>query len=218
MVKPSWPSGLERWITCRGMRGVGSNPAKDIYFYFKISAPFPFRTAQRNPCKWNQAWPFNCKYRYFRPLIWLIMQSLVYRSIILKLDNRFKYITKCVDRQYHCVSTLANICGVFNGRKYCQNVWNIDALSLKAWRGFILGPLRLSWLLDYLQIWDPVNRFNHTSSVAIVTPTDRPKSVRNRFLIEVFGGVFVFSRCFFDFSVGVGAFVIGLSQISSFFT
>ena len=26
------------------------------------------------------------------------------------------------------------------------------------------------------------------------------------------------SRCFFDFSVGVGAFVIGLSQISSFFT
>ena len=26
------------------------------------------------------------------------------------------------------------------------------------------------------------------------------------------------SRCFFDFSVGVGAFVIGLSQISFFFT
>ena len=25
------------------------------------------------------------------------------------------------------------------------------------------------------------------------------------------------SRCFLDFSVGVGAFVIGLSQISSFF-
>ena len=28
----------------------------------------------------------------------------------------------------------------------------------------------------------------------------------------------MFSRCFFDFPVGVGAFVIGLSQISSFFT
>ena len=26
------------------------------------------------------------------------------------------------------------------------------------------------------------------------------------------------SRCFLDFSVGVGAFVIGLSQISSFFS
>ena len=58
---------------------------------------------------------------------------------------------------------------------------------------------------------------DHTSWVAIVTPTDRPKSVRNRCVIEVFVGVFVLSRCFLDFSVGVGAFVIGLSPISSFF-
>ena len=54
--------------------------------------------------------------------------------------------------------------------------------------------------------------------MAIVTQTDRPKSVRNRCVIEVFAGVFVFPRCFLDVSVGVGAFVIGLSQISSFFT
>ena len=54
--------------------------------------------------------------------------------------------------------------------------------------------------------------------MAIVTPTDRPKSVRNRCVIEVFCGVFVFSRCFLDFSVGIRAFVIGLSQISTFFT
>ena len=52
--------------------------------------------------------------------------------------------------------------------------------------------------------------------MAIVTPTDRPKSVRNRCVIEVFGGVFVLSRCFLDFSVGVGAFAIGLSKNSSF--
>ena len=31
------------------------------------------------------------------------------------------------------------------------------------------------------------------------------------------GCVFVLSRCFLDFSVGVGAFVIGLSQMYSFF-
>ena len=43
-------------------------------------------------------------------------------------------------------------------------------------------------------------------------PTDRPKSFRNRCVIEVFGGVFVLSRCFLDFSVGVGAFVIGLES------
>ena len=30
----------------------------------------------------------------------------------------------------------------------------------------------------------PINRF-----VTVVTPTDRPKSVRNRDVIEVFGGV-----------------------------
>ena len=46
--------------------------------------------------------------------------------------------------------------------------------------------------------------------MAFVTPTDRPKSVHNRFVIEVFGGVFVLSRCSLDFSVGVRAFVIVL--------
>ena len=50
------------------------------------------------------------------------------------------------------------------------------------------------------------------------TPTDCPNSVHNRCLIKVFGGVFVLSRCFLDFSVGVGVFVIGLSQVSSFFS
>ena len=60
---------------------------------------------------------------------------------------------------------------------------------------------------------------NHTSWVAVVTPTDRPKSVRNRCLIELFCGVVcVVTLPLFDISVGVGAFVIGLSQISSFFS
>ena len=38
--------------------------------------------------------------------------------------------------------------------------------------------------------WDPVNGFNHTSWVAVVTLTDRPKSVRNRCVIEVYGDIF----------------------------
>ena len=54
--------------------------------------------------------------------------------------------------------------------------------------------------------------------MSIVTTTDRPKLVRNRCIIEVFGGVCVLSRCFWGFSVGVGDFVIGLSQISAFFS
>ena len=51
-----------------------------------------------------------------------------------------------------------------------------------------------------------------------VTPTDRPKSVRNSCVIKVFGGVFTLSRCILDCSVGGGVFVTGLSQISSFFS
>ena len=54
--------------------------------------------------------------------------------------------------------------------------------------------------------------------MAVVTPSDRPTSVRNQCVFEVFGDVFMLSRCFLDFSVGVGAFVIGLNQISSFFS
>ena len=101
---------------------------------------------------------------------------------------------------------------------------------------WFLWPLRLVWLLVcclykqvYLQIfkcvpfwlhgeWEggPVNQVNHTSWVAVVTPTDRPTSVRNCCLIELFVALFVLSLCPFDISVGVGAFVIGLGHISSF--
>ena len=56
---------------------------------------------------------------------------------------------------------------------------------------------------------------NHTSWLA-VTPTDSPKSVRNCCLIQLYVALFVLSLCPFDISVGVGAFVIGLSQTSSF--
>ena len=69
-----------------------------------------------------------------------------------------------------------------------------------------LWPLRLGWLLVcclykevYLQIFrrGPFDytavagseKVNHTSWVALVTPTDRPKSVRNRCVIELFCGV-----------------------------
>ena len=74
------------------------------------------------------------------------------------------------------------------------------------------------WLLGCCGEWEGglVNQVNHTSWVAVVTPADRPKSVRNCCLIELFVALFVLSLCPFDISVGVGAFVIGLGQISSF--
>ena len=47
----------------------------------------------------------------------------------------------------------------------------------------------ISQLLRWVGRLGPVNLVNHTSWVAVVTPTDRPKSVRNRCLIELFCGV-----------------------------
>ena len=72
-----------------------------------------------------------------------------------------------------------------------------------------LLPLRLGWLLVYKflnvchfdytavarsgNIW-PVSLVNHT--VAVVTPTDRPESVRNRCVIDFFVALFVMSLPF----------------------
>ena len=43
----------------------------------------------------------------------------------------------------------------------------------------------------YIHIW-----YNNTSWMTVVISTERPKSVRNRRVIEAFGGVFVLSICF----------------------
>ena len=64
----------------------------------------------------------------------------------------------------------------------------------------------------------PVNQDDHTSWVAIVTPTDRPKSVHNRSVIEIFCCVFCCVVLPFCHFCGVCAFVIALIQISSFFS
>ena len=86
--------------------------------------------------------------------------------------------------------------------------------------GFVTPPLIQGSVLIYLRspkvgccsISD-----NLLGGGGVVTPTDHPKSVRNRCVIELFVALFMFSLCHFYMSVVVGAFVTGLSQISSFF-
>ena len=82
----------------------------------------------------------------------------------------------------------------------CEVIWSELSYQQK---DFWLHSFCGKW-----ESWDPVNRFNHTNWMAVVTPTARPKSVSNRCVIDFF----------LSFSVGVRAFVIGLSQISSFFS
>ena len=65
--------------------------------------------------------------------------------------------------------------------------------------------------------WVPINRFNHTSLRAVVTQTDRPKSERNCCVFEVLVA-FLCGQLVVEFSVGIGVFVMGLNQISFFFS
>ena len=53
--------------------------------------------------------------------------------------------------------------------------------------------------------------------MAVVDPTDRPKSVCNRCAIEIFGGALC-CQLDVEFSVGIRTVVIELSQISFFFS
>ena len=52
---------------------------------------------------------------------------------------------------------------------------HLDYTAVSGWEGWVRKPV------------------NHTRWLAAVTPTDRPKSVRNRYVIELFGRVFVLS-------------------------
>ena len=40
-------------------------------------------------------------------------------------------------------------------------------------------------------VWDPVNRLKYTSGMKGVSRIERYRSDRNRFVIEMFGGIFV---------------------------
>ena len=63
--------------------------------------------------------------------------------------------------------------------------------------------LLITWLLRLVGRSGTLNRFNHTSRMNVVTPTDHPKSVHNRCVIEVFVA-FLCCPLVFEFSVGKG--------------
>ena len=97
----------------------------------------------------------------------------------------------------------------------CKNFHDLSALVGCLFSVFIrrvnytflnVCPFRYTAFEISGKVFDPINRFDHTSWVDAIPTTDRPKSVLNRCEIEgFFCGVFVLSRCFLDFSVDVGA-------------
>ena len=62
----------------------------------------------------------------------------------------------------------------------------------------------------------PVKPVNYTSWLAVVTPTDRPKSVRNRYVSNFLWRCLCCHFALFDISAGVGVFVIGLIESDLF--
>ena len=106
----------------------------------------------------------------------------------------------------------------FHGLSALDGCWSSVFIRMIIYKVLKVCPFNCAPFVVSGKVGIPKKRFNQTSWVAVVTQTSRPKSVRNRCFIEVFGGFFLLSCCFWDFSVGVGTFVIELNQISSFFS
>ena len=116
--------------------------------------------------------------------------------------NIYHLCCTCIDFYY--LSTSGGCCFVVYIRRFIYKILNVCPFDYTAVAES--GKVR------------PVKPVNHTSWVAVVTPTDRPKSVRSRCVIDLFVALFVLPLCPFDISVGVEVLFIGLSQISSFFS
>ena len=101
-IYPTWPSGLRRCnFPVVDWRGVGSNPAGDIYFHFEFFAPSPFRTGQRSRCKWNQSCPFTWSHSCFKPQIWFIKQGLVYKYLQYSFNNKVFWFKRELNTLVH---------------------------------------------------------------------------------------------------------------------
>ena len=92
---------------------------------------------------------------------------------IFLLYNIYHLCFTCID--FYDISTLGGCWVVVFIRRFIYKFLNVCPFDYKsvARRGKV----------------GPVNQVSQTSWVAVVTPTDRPKSVRNRCVIELFCGV-----------------------------
>ena len=102
-------------------------------------------------------------------------------------------------RKWSCTKrnnkTTVNCCCCGRKEKY----WSILQYNIDVWVSCLLSSVIRLQYVKYLGVESLVNRFNHISWVTAVTPTDRPKSVRNRCVIKVFGGVFYVVTLLFGF-------------------
>ena len=158
---------------------------------------------------------------FLSQLIWYPRAWSSYGGIIPKGKTTFKYMkaSRTWIRQRTFIIVVEAV--LWSIRGSYQTIWSSSLRNAKWYGGLftnmcpfdytvvlVSGTVKLSWT----GLTTPVG-------LTVVTPTDRPKLVRNRCVIEDFW--WRFSCChdafWIFFSVGVGTFVIGLSQISSIF-
>ena len=104
--------------------------------------------------------------------------------------------------------------GLLNNIEVSNKQWylgfQIHDVNIEIFDGICLNNMKFpSWECFNFVSWT----YTTTSWIAVFIPTDCPKSVRNCCVIKGFGGVFVLWL-----SVGVRAFVMGLSKKSSLFS
>ena len=149
---------------------------------------------------------FDSRWRHIFSF-WIARQLPVAHSSekIIRMKSRMAFIkcNGCTER--------FNIKQIFMWQRVSLTLHVINS-EIIAVLGTNYTTVAMSWKVD------PVKPVNHTSWVAVLTPTDSPKSVHNRRGIDYFGDVFVFPLCGFECSVGEGFFVIRLNRIFSFFS
>ena len=120
-----------------------------------------------------------------------------------------------ITHQEECLVVFTQDLGIWGSH---QTLWSLP-LSNVTWHSgtwpYTMTPSIDQALHQFANLLP--NWINHTSWVAIVTPTDRPKLVRNCCLIELFCGVVCVVTLHFWHFCWCRGFVIGLRQISSFF-
>ena len=124
----------------------------------------------------------------------------LHRCPLNKIDNKYDTIlsfwwwtTKCPRKPYTKFGQ--DIQRLYYIYHLCFTC--IDFYDLSAWDGCWFVVCIRRFIYKFLNVCPvagsgnvgPVNKVNHTSWVAVVTTTDRPKSVRNRYVIELFCGV-----------------------------
>ena len=189
---PAWPSPNYEWFPWSICNGCGM-PAGNAYPSRHL-VPSPFLGRACAPIVETRFLELAMSLLDFSPWIPLGTFSILLQNSQLKCLICWGRSIACPIRMSLYIFLLYHI--------YHLCFTCIDFYDLSAWGGCWFDVYIRRFIYKFLNVCPfnytavagsgkvgPVNQVNHTSWVAVVTPTDRPKSVPNRCLIDLFCGV-----------------------------